>query len=169
LERIFLADHLHVAAHRNRRQAVLGLLAPPARQYRTKADREALDADTGPAGHQEVAELVDEDQDADDDNEREDGGHGERAPRPASRAACTTRRVSASTATHASIEPRSPAREASSASSMSSAIALKPMRRSRKAATATSLAALSTTGAELVDSSAVRASLRHGNLSTSGS
>jgi hypothetical protein len=40
----------------------------------------AVDADSGPPGHEEMAELVDQDENADDDDEGEDGGHEERAP-----------------------------------------------------------------------------------------
>src|SRR5437899_1361226 len=42
-ERILLAHHLHVAAHRNDRQAVLGFFAPPAKEHGTEADGEGLD------------------------------------------------------------------------------------------------------------------------------
>src|SRR5262249_51789762 len=154
---------------RDGRETVFRLFAAPPEQHGTEADRKALDADAGPPGHEEMAELVNQDEDPDDDDEGEDSRHDVSAPRPASIARWTNRRVSASTATHASIEARSPVLEAFSASSISSAIALKPMRRSRNAATATSLAALRTTGAELFESSAARASRRHGNLSKSGS
>src|SRR5205814_8735337 len=51
LERVLLAHHLHVAAHRDQRQAVLRFLATPAQQDGTEADREALDADPGEARH----------------------------------------------------------------------------------------------------------------------
>src|SRR5207245_8643953 len=146
-ERILLAHHLHVAAHRNDRQAVLGFFAPPAKEHGTEADGEALDAHADPASDQEVAKLVDENEDANDDDERHDGGHSDFLPARAATARSTRRRVSASMATQASMDSSSPAGTSTSASSMSSGMSVNAMRRSRKAATAISLAALSTTGA----------------------
>src|SRR6267142_661601 len=169
LQRVLLAHHLHVTAHRNCRQTVLGLLAAPAQEHWAEADGEPLDSDAGPAGHEEVTELVDEDQDADDDDEGQDSVHAAVPPRRESIRCWTTRRVSASTSTHASIEPSSPAGALSSACSMSSAMSVNPIRQSRNAATATSFAAFRTTDALPPLSSAARASLRHGNLSGSGS
>src|SRR4029450_9734633 len=96
-------------AHRNGRQAVLGLLATPAQEHRAEADREALDADAGPPGHEEVTELVDQDQDANDDDEGKDSTHAAGPPRWKSICCWTARRVSASIPTHASMEPISPA------------------------------------------------------------
>src|SRR5438128_2343368 len=75
LEGVLLAEHLHGAAHRNRREAVLGLPAAPAEQDGPEADREALDPHPHPAGDEEVAELVDQDEEADDDDERHDRDH----------------------------------------------------------------------------------------------
>src|SRR5207244_13657043 len=108
-ERILLAHHLHVAAHRNDRQAVLGFFAPPAKEHGTEADGEALDAHADPAGDQEVAELVDENEDANDDDERYDGGHSDFLPARAATARSTRRRVSAWRARHAALDSSSPA------------------------------------------------------------
>ena len=55
-----LARHLDVAAERNRADAVLGVAALERQQLRTEAEREREDADADPPGHQEMAELVDE-------------------------------------------------------------------------------------------------------------
>ena len=68
---ILVVDEFHVAAERNPGQ-------PPARavpvveahDLRTEADREGLDRHAAPAGHQEMAELVDEDHDGQDEQER---------------------------------------------------------------------------------------------------
>src|SRR4030095_6417537 len=144
-QRALLAHHLHVAAHRNGRQAVLGLLATPAQEHRAEADREALDADAGRSGHEEVTELVDQDQDANDDDEGKDSTHAAGPPRWDSISCWTARRGAGAMPTHAPMEPISPAGARSSARSMSSAIALNPMRRSRNAATAISFAAFRTT------------------------
>jgi len=56
-----------------------------------------------------VTELVDEDQDADDDDEGQDSGHAAVPPRRESIRCWTTRRVSASTSTTPRFEPSSPA------------------------------------------------------------
>src|SRR5205823_12376084 len=147
LERVLLAHHLDVAAHRDCGETVLGLLPAPAHEHRAEPDREALDPDPGEARDDEVAELVDQDEDADDDDERDHGHHAEAPPRQTSILRPTRRRVSASIATHSSSERTAPAPASSSAHSISWAISVNPMRRARKAATATSFAALSTTGA----------------------
>src|SRR5204862_1488433 len=168
-ERILLAHHLHVAAHRNDRHAVLGFFAPPAKEHGTEADGEALDAHADPAGDQEVAKLVDENEDANDDDERYDGGHSDFLPARAATARSTRRRVSASMATQASMDSSSPAGTSTSASSMSSGMSVNAMRRARKAATAISFAALSTTGAAPPCSRAWRANRRHGKRAGSGS
>src|SRR5438309_2328416 len=170
LERILLADHLDVAAHRNGGQTIFGFRPAPAGQDGTEADGKALDPDARPARDEEVAKFVDEDQDPDDDDERRERGDRAHAGRPDrfSIAPCTNRRVAASVATQNSIDPSPPPGARSSASSMSSAMAVKPVRRSSHSPTATSFAALSTTGAAAPLSSAARARRRHGNLSGSG-
>ena len=93
-QRILFPHHLHVAAHRDGGQAVFRLLAAPSRQHRPEPDREPLDSHPGPAGDQEVSELVDQDEDADDDDEGKDGGHAGRPPCRTSIDRCTARRVS---------------------------------------------------------------------------
>src|SRR5207244_10015643 len=130
--------------------------------------REALDTDARQPGHDEVSPLVDQDQDADDDDERDDRRHRATAT-GAPISSRTVRRVSASTATQSPTVLGSVRGITSSARSISSAIRVKPMRRSRKASTAISLAALSTTGADPPRSRAARARRRHGNRSGSGS
>src|SRR5204862_1141144 len=133
-------------------QAVLGLLAAPAQQDGAEADREALDAHAGEPRDEEMAELVHENQDADDDDEPHH--HDENVDchchdLPPERAAIqsrTRRRVRASTSTHSSMDPSSAGGSAASARSRDSVISGNPMRRSRKAATASYLAALSDPG-----------------------
>ncbi len=111
LERILVvAHHLHVAAHGDEGETVLGLLAPVAPQHRAEADGEALHAHAAQPRHHEMPQLVDDDEDADHDDERQDRRHV--AILPAGRGAegasagshpATARRVSASTSTHVSI------------------------------------------------------------------
>src|SRR5262249_57410230 len=108
-EWFLLPHHLHVAAQRNHGEAVFGFLAPPAQEHGTDADGEALDAHADPAGDEEMAELVDEDENADDDDERHDGGHSDFLPARAPIARSTRRRVSASMVTQASMDSSSPA------------------------------------------------------------
>src|SRR5207302_431930 len=130
------------AAHRDGGETILGFLPAPAKEHRAEPDREALDPDPGEAGDDEVAELVDQDEDADDDDERDDGHHAAGPPRRTSILRPTRRRVSPSIATHSSSERTAPASASSSAHSISWAISVDPMRRWRKAATATSFAEL---------------------------
>src|SRR5262245_52342989 len=170
----FLAHHLHVAAHGNERQTVLGFLAAPTQQHRTEADRKALHTDTGEPGHDEVPELVHEDQYADDDDEAQHHDedvncdcHG-LPPERASIHSRTRRRARASTSTHSSMDPSSRAGSAPSARSIDCVISGNPMRRSRKAATAISLAAFRITGAAPPASRAARARRSAGKRSGSG-
>src|SRR5690606_20721689 len=63
-----LAEHLDVAAERNRREApACAVLVSPAEQLGTEADREGFDAHTGALRHVIVTHLVDEDQNRQDD------------------------------------------------------------------------------------------------------
>jgi hypothetical protein len=55
-----LPRHLDVAAERHRADAVFRPAARDLGQLRPEAERERDDADTVPAGHEEVPELVDE-------------------------------------------------------------------------------------------------------------
>src|SRR4029077_10318446 len=106
-------------------------------------------ADAGPASDHEVAELVDQDQDADDDDERDDcGQHCDYPPERPSIHAWTRVRVSASTATHSSIDVSAPPRCCASALSMSSAISVNRIRRSRKLAAAALVARFQPGGRE---------------------
>ena len=76
-----VAGHLHVAAERQERDAVVGVARLEAEQARAKAEGEAHDLDPAELGHREVAELVDEDQRP---HEQEEGGCTT-AERPSSR------------------------------------------------------------------------------------
>src|SRR2546430_9291945 len=100
-------------------RSVLGLLPAPAHEHRAEPDREALDPDPGEARDDEVPELVDQDQDADDNEERDERRHAEGPPLRASILCPTRSRVSASTATHSSSERTATALAASSAHSIS--------------------------------------------------
>ena len=70
-----LAGHLDVAAERDRADAVFGVAAPERQQLRAEAQRKRQDADADPPRHHEMAELVDENQDAEDKNESQNAGH----------------------------------------------------------------------------------------------
>ena len=65
-----LADHLDVATERDRAEHVLGAVDGAAEQARPEADRELEHADAGALGDDEMAELVHDDEHAEDD----DGG-----------------------------------------------------------------------------------------------
>src|SRR3989441_10189155 len=80
----------------------------PAEQHRAEPDREALDAHSGEAGHDEVTQLMDQDEDSDDEDERDECGHAGRPPPRASILRWTRTRVSASRATHSSSERTEP-------------------------------------------------------------
>jgi hypothetical protein len=68
---ILAGDH-HVAAERHERQSEVGAIPGHAAQARAEAEREHLDAHPGGTRGQEVAELVDEDQEADAQSGQED-------------------------------------------------------------------------------------------------
>ena len=55
-----LARHLHVAAERQRADAVFGVAAPEAEDRRVEAELELQDADADALGGQEMTELVHE-------------------------------------------------------------------------------------------------------------
>ena len=59
-----LAQHLDEPAQRDRRQDVFRLAPAEAEERRAEADRELLDLHAVPLGQQEVAQLVDEDHEA---------------------------------------------------------------------------------------------------------
>ena len=58
------AEHLDEAAQGERRQDILRLAPPQAEERRPEADRELLDLHAVPLGQEEVAQLVDEDDEA---------------------------------------------------------------------------------------------------------
>jgi len=68
---VLLAEHLHVAAYRHRREGVLGLTSAARQQHRAEADREAEYSHTDALGDREVPELVHEDEHAEGHPERE--------------------------------------------------------------------------------------------------
>ena len=70
-----LARHLHVAAERNRADAVLGVATSDLQQLRAEAERERQHADAEPARRQEVTELVHEHEHAKDEQECEERVH----------------------------------------------------------------------------------------------
>ena len=108
------------------------------------AEREAVHPDAGPLGGEEVAELVHEDEHAEHDEQgrRVSGSAITTSPR---RARARAQRSAARTASSAVAGSDACARRAP----RRSCLAIRPngIRRSRKAATATSLAALNTAGA----------------------
>jgi hypothetical protein len=76
--RLALVEHLHESAERHGRDRPLGAVAagaadPPAA---CRSPREAKDLHVHPARGEVVAELVDHDEDADGDEERQDGDDG---------------------------------------------------------------------------------------------
>ena len=87
-----LAGHLDVAAERNRADAVFGVAAPERQQLRAEAQRKRDDADADPPRHHEMAELVDENQDAEYEKESQNAGHTLDFTLPADRAATFDRR-----------------------------------------------------------------------------
>ena len=66
-----LAGHLDVAAERDGADAVFGVAAPDDEQLGAEAERERQHADADPPRHQEMAELVHEDQHAENEQEGE--------------------------------------------------------------------------------------------------
>ena len=70
-----LAGHLHVAAERDDRDAVLGVPARELEQLGAEAEREGQDADTVPPRQEEMPELVHEHEDAEHEDEGQDVGH----------------------------------------------------------------------------------------------
>ena len=74
------AGHLDEAAQRNRRDLVLGAAAGEPQQTRAEPDREGKHAHADAPGGEEVAQLVDENEHADDKSESEQRQHGCRAP-----------------------------------------------------------------------------------------
>ena len=67
-----LAGHLHVAAERQRADAVLRIAALEAEDRRVEAELELQHADADALGGQKVAELVDEHEHAEHERERQE-------------------------------------------------------------------------------------------------
>jgi hypothetical protein len=72
--RVF-ARHLHVATERHRAEAILGIAALELQQLWSKAEREGQHADAVPAGHDEVAQLVEEHQNTENERKRQHRSH----------------------------------------------------------------------------------------------
>ncbi len=72
---VHLAGHLDVAAERDGGDLVFGVAAAEAEEAFAKADGEDFDADAAELGDGEVAELVDENHDAKDDEKLNDCRH----------------------------------------------------------------------------------------------
>ena len=108
-----LAEHLHEAAERDPVQAVARSAPHDRGDARREADPELLDRDAGPLGDDEVAELVDQDQDDQDAKEGGDGAddlHQAPTPRPRSlRSAVRTSASRAAIASSAGLVRRAPA------------------------------------------------------------
>src|SRR5437763_9359547 len=125
---------LHVAAERDRPEAVLDPVPVPLDERRREADVAAARVHPDRAGGEEVAGLVDEDEEA--EAEDRDDGHAGWSPRSA------TRRAAASASTRSARSRAGAPSAAARASSTTSALPRKGSRPSRNAATATSFAAL---------------------------
>src|SRR5690606_17559405 len=164
---VHVAREFHVAAQRQPGQAPLDAVLVGARDDRlAEADGEPVDADAEQTRDGEVAQLVDGDDQGQDQQERDDVSQGlayeaqhavlRLSTAQAARARCATtvvatRRASASTSraiSQATPAPLAAAPEPILArvSDATMAISRKPIRRSRKAWTPTSLAALNTAG-----------------------
>jgi len=66
-----VAGHLHVAAERQRTDAVLGLASLHTENGRIEAELKLQDPDADALGGQKVPELVHEDEDTEDEGKRE--------------------------------------------------------------------------------------------------
>src|SRR5690606_25200545 len=133
------ARHLHVAAEREPGDDVLGLTPAEAPQLGAETDGEAGHLDVHCLGRQEMAELVDKDQNADDDDEGDD--RDQHRPATTSRAMARARPSASSTA---SSESTGAGSCAASTRSITSGMRLNASSSARKLATATSFAALNT-------------------------
>src|SRR5205807_2626052 len=70
--RIFLAEHPHEGAERNQVERVQDAPAAEAEESRRETDSELFDRDAGPTGGKEVAQLVGDQQDAQEGDDGED-------------------------------------------------------------------------------------------------
>ena len=71
------AGHLHVAAERDRADYIFGIAARETDEARPEAKRKFEHPDADTARHDEMAQLVDEDQDAEDEEKRQDCGQND--------------------------------------------------------------------------------------------
>src|SRR5207245_9948956 len=126
---------LHVAPERDRADAVLDSLSFRLHERRREADVEAPRAHPDRAGGEKVARLVHEHEQGETED-RDPDAHATGSPRSASR------RAAASAASRSARSRAGLPSTAASVSSTVSAIPRKGRRPSRKAATATSFAAL---------------------------
>src|SRR4051794_15317971 len=187
-----VAGELDVAAERDRRELPAGAVAVgEADELGPETDREGVDADAAPAADEEMPELVDEDHDREDDEERDQvakqgpgrsAHHAEKLHQaillPASewKRVARARRSRISCRTSWSIASASSTDEGafpflaaprSQASATTAAISRKPISPATNAATATSFAALSTVGIAPPSRSAARARPRQGKRPSS--
>src|SRR5262249_9237328 len=134
--------HLHVPPERDPRAPVLRPPPPPLDQRAAKSQRKPQNLNPDRLGDEKMAELVNKDEDADDDEKRYEGQHA---------ASCASRRASASAAnTSSSDDARAaPAAVAARVTTCSMISAMRPnvIFSSRNSCTATSLAALKRAGA----------------------
>ena len=80
---IVIAEKLHVAAERNRRKLPAGAVAiVEADNFRAETHRKSEHPHAAPARDQEVAELMEEDDDAQSEQKRDDPAGPSRAPEP---------------------------------------------------------------------------------------
>src|SRR5207342_3048750 len=152
---------LHEAAERDGADPVLRVAVLALHHCGREAEIEAKGAHAGHLGHGEVAELVhgDEQEQASDGDE---DAHAARAPAPA--AAARARRSASSTC---SSDTTGSGATCASTSSTTAAMSRKPMRPSRNARTAISLAAFRTQGAVPPAMPASRARARQRKVATS--
>src|SRR5690606_7139489 len=169
--RVHVAGELHIAAERQPADLPAGA-APigPADHLAAEADREGLGLHPEPAADEIVAIFVDEDQRPDDQQEGEDGEKEagrvqDRYFRAASAASSLALRSTSSTSSIAVGAGRS---HAASTAPTTEAISRKPIRLSRKDATATSFAALRMAGRAPPATSASRARPSAGKRVASG-
>jgi hypothetical protein len=141
--RLALVEHAHVAAERQRSDHELGLAALPAPQRAAEADRETQHLHAACHRDAVVAVLVHHDQQTERDDEGEHRDHAIAFALTCRRATARARSSSASRSSSESCGPKLPA-ICSSVASLTASIAVNGIAPSRNAATATSLAALST-------------------------
>ncbi len=165
---LFLRVHavdFHVAAERDRFDPVLGLAAFERPDGRAEEEEEAFDPHAGRLGGDEVARLVEDDQRAEAEEDVDPTHAGASSLTPAA----ARSRASASVAKRSSKWVTGRAGISSSVRSITAAMPVNGIRPSRKAATATSSAALRTVGAVPPAAPASSARRRQAKVSGSGS